>query len=120
MIGRRRLGREHVEDGAREPAVLEGGEQVGLDHVAAATGIHQGGTGGQAGEQVAIQDPAGRTRERQQADQDVGAGQEVAQGRVACEGLDPSMDFDDALQPRIGKPKLRKACAAAWRERRDP
>jgi hypothetical protein len=41
-------------------------------------------------ETFAIEETSRRRRERQKADQDVGAGEEIAQGGVSREGLDPA------------------------------
>ena len=75
MIGGQRLGRKHVDGGARELAGLQRGQQIGFDQVSAACRVDENGATRQRRKGRRVEYAPRIVRQRQQADQDLRAGQ---------------------------------------------
>ncbi len=82
-----RLGIGHVEHGLGDLPCGERCQQVRLPQLRAAAHVHEAGALRQAGEQPGVEEAARGIRERQQADQDVGAREEGGQFVLARETL---------------------------------
>ncbi len=92
-VRRQRLGGVDVERGAAERAVIEALQDVGFVLQPAAAGIDQDRSAERAAaiqfrEQRAVEDVPGLRRQRQQADQDIGATQECVELRLAVKAID--------------------------------
>ena len=89
---RKRLLREHIEGGACQRALLQRGDNIGIDLQRAAAGIDQERAAGAAvapelAEQRKVQETLGLAGLRQQADQDLGAGEKrIDAGRAMKRG----------------------------------
>src|SRR5262249_59813268 len=88
-----RLARKHVERRARERALRERRQDIGVDLQRAARGVDEVGAGGGAvalelAEELEVEHILRRRRRRQQADEDLGAAEKGIEPVVAVEGLD--------------------------------
>ena len=79
MIGRQRLLVENVERGRGKLARVERSQQIGIDHMPATGDVDEMRRLGKLRQKLCIDDTARVRRQRQQANQHVGAGQERLQ-----------------------------------------
>src|SRR5438477_247652 len=86
---------DQTEHRRADPALIEGGEKVLLDEVAAAPDIDHRGAARHESEGAAVEDALGLGGERHKADEDVAAREQRRKARLAVEAGDPL----DALRP---------------------
>src|SRR5437870_3748389 len=77
MVGRQRLGIGHVEDRRRQAAAVERCDQRSLIKLRSATHVEQARPMRQQGEEAGVENAARLVRKRQQANEEVGAAEEI-------------------------------------------
>src|SRR5690606_27126803 len=97
---RQRLGPEDVEDGGGELTGVERGNEILLDEVSAAPGVHDRRAPRQPGEQRGGEDALRLGRERQEADENVRPRKERIEPLGAVKGNDPGQALLGAAPDR--------------------
>ena len=123
MIVGQGLGVKDVQHGGGQMAIIQGLEQILVDHVAAAGGVDDDGATGQAGKGIGVDDGFRLRRQRQQADEDFRSFQERLQAVGSVKAGDAIQVLGRAAPPGdvdFQPPQLRCRVGAEDAEAHDP